>query len=130
MAECHLRLSEYARASAAYQNAARYGYADSTLYLHLGQCLAAEGKYGPAVKAFEDYLQWKPKDRLAQNQLIGARMGLEKRGRRVMKSITPNSSTPVVPTTPRCTSTARSTSFISPLPTKRSTASAKARSRA
>ena len=80
MAECHRRLSEYARASAAYQNAARYGYADSTLYLHLGQCLAAEGKYGPAVKAFEDYLQWKPKDRLAQNQLIGARMGLEKKG--------------------------------------------------
>lgn len=80
MAECHRRLSEYARASAAYQNAARYGYADSTLYLHLGQCLAAEGKYGPAVKAFEDYLQWKPKDCLAQNQLIGARMGLEKKG--------------------------------------------------
>lgn len=80
MAECHRRLSEYARASAAYQNAARYGYADSTLYLHLGQCLAAEGKYGPAVKAFEDYLQWKSKDRLAQNQLIGARMGLEKKG--------------------------------------------------
>ncbi len=80
MAECHRRLSEYARASAAYQNAARYGYADSTLYLHMGQCLAAEGKYGPATKAFEDYLQWKPNDRLAQNGLIGARMGLEKKG--------------------------------------------------
>ncbi len=80
MAECHRRLSEYARASAAYQNAARYGYADSTLYLHMGQCLAAEGKYGPAAKAFEDYLQWKPNDRLAQNGLIGAHMGLEKNG--------------------------------------------------
>lgn len=80
MAECHRRLSEYARASAAYQNAARYGYADSTLYLLMGQCLAAEGKYGPATKAFEDYLQWKPNDRLAQNGLIGARMGLEKKG--------------------------------------------------
>ena len=80
MAECHRRLSEYARASAAYQNAARTGYADSPLYHPLGHCLAAEGKYGPATKAFEDYLQWKPNDRLAQNGLIGARMGLEKKG--------------------------------------------------
>ena len=39
MAECHRRLNQYARASAAYQNAARYGYSDSTLYLHLGGCL-------------------------------------------------------------------------------------------
>ena len=80
MAECHRRLNQYARASAAYQNAARYGYSDSTLYLHLGQMLMAEGKYGPAVKALEDYLAWKPNDRLAENTLAGARMGLAKEG--------------------------------------------------
>ncbi len=49
MAECHRRLNQYARAAAAYQNAARYGYPDSTLYLYLGQMLAADGKYQPAV---------------------------------------------------------------------------------
>ena len=80
MAECHRRLNQYARASAAYQNAARYGYGDSTLYLHLGQMLMAEGKYGPAVKALEDYLAWRPDDRLAENTLAGARMGLAKEG--------------------------------------------------
>ena len=80
MAECHRRLNQYARASAAYQNAARYGYTDSVLYLRLGQMLMAEGKYAPAVKALTDYLEWKPGDNPAQNVLAGARMGLEKKG--------------------------------------------------
>lgn len=80
MAQCHRRLNQYARASAAYQNAARYGYPDSTLYLYLGQTLAAEGKYAAAVKAFSDYLSWRPGDKLAENGLVGARMGLEKKG--------------------------------------------------
>lgn len=81
MAECHRRLGQYARAGAAYQNAARFGYPDSTLYLRMGQCLAADAKYNLAVKAFEEYLTWKPDDKLAANGLIGARMGLEKKGR-------------------------------------------------
>lgn len=80
MAECHRRLNQYARASAAYQNAARYGYPDSTLYLRIGQMQAAEGKYAPALKAFEEYLKWKPADVLALNGAAGARMGLEKKG--------------------------------------------------
>ena len=80
MAECHRRLNQYARASAAYQNAARYGYPDSTVFLRIGQMQAAEGKYAPAIKAFEEYLTWKPGDILAQNGLVGARMGLEKKG--------------------------------------------------
>lgn len=80
MAQCHRRLAQYARAAAAYQNAARYGYADSTLYLWLGQCLAAEGKYAPAIKAFEDYLAWRPDDVVAQNGLSGAKTALDKSG--------------------------------------------------
>ena len=35
MAECHRHLNQFPRASAAYQNAARYGYGDSTLYLYI-----------------------------------------------------------------------------------------------
>ena len=80
MAECHRRLNEYARASAAYQNAARYGYNDSIIYLRMGQMLSAEGKYAQAIKAYKDYLDWRPDDKLAQNGLIGAQMGLEKKG--------------------------------------------------
>ncbi len=80
MAECHRRLNQYARASAAYQNAARYGYTDSTLYLNLGRTLMAEGKYSQSIKALEEYLAWKPGDKLATNILAGARMGLAKDG--------------------------------------------------
>lgn len=80
MAECHRRLNQYARAAAAYQNAARYGYPDSIIYLRMAQMMAAEGKYTPAIKAFNDYLNWRPDDKLAQNGLIGAQMALEKKG--------------------------------------------------
>lgn len=80
MAECHRRLNQYARAAAAYQNAARYGYGDSTLYLHLGQMLAADGKYAPALKAYTDYLEWRPGDLLAENGAAGARIALDKSG--------------------------------------------------
>ena len=80
MAECHRRLNQYARASAAYQNAARYGYGDSVIYLRMGQMMAAEGKYAQAIKAYEEYLAWRPGDVLAQNGLIGARMALDKKG--------------------------------------------------
>lgn len=43
MAECYTRLNMSARASAAYQNAIRYGYPDSIAQLHLAQALHAEG---------------------------------------------------------------------------------------
>lgn len=78
MAECHRRLNQYARAAAAYQNAARYGYGDSTLYLRLAQMQHASGNYTAAIQAYTDYLQWKPDDRLAINGLAGARMGAER----------------------------------------------------
>lgn len=80
MGECHRRLAQYARAAAAYQNAARYGYADSTLYLYLGECLAAEGKYAPAKEAFGTYLSWRPDDNRAANGLSGAETALAKKG--------------------------------------------------
>ena len=51
MAECHRRLNQFARAAAAYSNAARYGYPDSTLYLRQAQMFHADGKYAQAIKA-------------------------------------------------------------------------------
>lgn len=80
MAECHRKLNQYARAAAAYQNASRYGYEDSTLYLRLGQSLAADGKYAPAIKAFEEYLAWKPGNLLAENAMAGAKSAQQKKG--------------------------------------------------
>ena len=73
MAECYRRLNMNARASAAYQNAIRYGYPDSTAQLQLARMLHAEGKYQPAIKAYEDYLQLDPDNARALSGLAGAR---------------------------------------------------------
>ena len=52
MGECHRKLNQSARASAAYQNAIRYGFPDSTAQLHLAEMLHAEGKYAQAIDNF------------------------------------------------------------------------------
>lgn len=78
LAECHRKLNQDARAAAAYQNAIRYGYGDSTAYLRLAQALHGDGRYAQAITAYETYLSWRPGDVLAQNGLAGAKMGREK----------------------------------------------------
>ena len=50
MAECHRRLNQYARASAAYQNAARYGYSDSTPLSALRPDAYGRGQIRPGSK--------------------------------------------------------------------------------
>ena len=79
MAECHRRLSQNARAAAAYQNALRYGQTDSVLHLHLAQTLHADGKYAAAIKEYEEYLKVNPRNQLAADGLAGARAALEKK---------------------------------------------------
>lgn len=78
LAECHRRLNQNARAAAAYQNAIRYGYGDSTAYLKLARALHGDGKYAAAITAYETYLTWRPDDILAKNGLAGATMGRDK----------------------------------------------------
>lgn len=78
MAECHRMLSQNARASAAYQNAMRYGVTDSMLHLRLAQSLHAEGKYGPAIKQYEEFLTYDPHNALAIEGLAGARLAASK----------------------------------------------------
>lgn len=74
MGECYRQLGMSARASAAYQNALRYGYPDSTAYLHLAQMLHEEGKYAQAVTAYGDYLALDPNSGLAKAGLAGAEL--------------------------------------------------------
>ncbi|MDE6161344.1 MAG: hypothetical protein K2F77_06775, partial [Muribaculaceae bacterium] len=78
MGECCEKLNQFARAAAAYQNAERYGYADSTLQLRIARTLHADGKYVPAIRAYEQYLRYHPDDKDAQNRLAGARTAAEK----------------------------------------------------
>lgn len=79
MATCYRRLNIAARASAAYQNAARYEYPDSTLYYYLGRSLQAEGKYQPAIEAYSTFMEWKPEDVLAEEGIRGCRTAIAQR---------------------------------------------------
>ena len=82
MAECYRHLNMSARASAAYQNAIRYGYPDSTAQLHLARMLHAEGKYAPAIKAYEEYLAIDPDNALALTGVEGARKAQQLKSKR------------------------------------------------
>ena len=80
MAECHRRLNQYARAAAAYQNAIRYEYPDSTVFLLLAQMQQATGNYPAAMRNYEEYLSLHPGDAMAQAGLSGSRTGQQKAG--------------------------------------------------
>ena len=69
MGRCYRLLNMSARASAAFQNALRYEYPDSTAHLMLAQALHADGKYTAALKSYDKYLDFCPDDSLA---IIGA----------------------------------------------------------
>lgn len=80
MGTCYRKLNMAARASAAFQNAVRYGYPDSTTFLYLGQSLQQEGKYAPAMDAYNEYLVWKPQSRLAKEGIDGCRAAVAAKG--------------------------------------------------
>lgn len=90
MAGCYRRLNMPARAAAAYQNAIRYDYPDSMAYYWLGRELQADGKYAPAIDAYETYLQKDPLYHSAKVGIEGCRMAIEakegKRTRYVVKN--------------------------------------------
>lgn len=73
MGKCYQKLNMAARASASYQNAIRYGVTDSMAGLYLAQSLHAEGKYVPAIKAYEEFLELSPSNPVALSGLEGAK---------------------------------------------------------
>jgi len=77
MAECYTKLGQDARAAAAYQNALRYGYPDSTLLLQLAKAQHGQGNYAQAINSYEEYLAKWPDDEHARQGLSGARKGAE-----------------------------------------------------
>ncbi len=80
MGDCYARLAQSAKASAAYQNAIRYGQTDSTLHLRLAQALHAEGKFAQAANEYQTYLTFDPENELAINGLAGALAARDKKG--------------------------------------------------
>ena len=59
---CHLKLNQGNRAVAAFQNAIRYEYEDSTTLLRLAQSQQREGQYAAAIKTYNEYLDMFPDD--------------------------------------------------------------------
>lgn len=81
MGEAHRQLNQWSRAGAAYQNALRYGYADSTALLRLAQMQHAEGRYTQAVENYTKYLELVPTSAEAVAGLEGARWAAEAKSR-------------------------------------------------
>lgn len=81
MGRCYKLLNMSARASAAFQNALRYEYPDSTTHFMLAQALHADGKYATALRSYDKYLEFCPDDSLAINCAEGCRTAQEIRAR-------------------------------------------------
>ncbi|MDE6577683.1 MAG: OmpA family protein [Muribaculaceae bacterium] len=73
---CYDKLNMSANASKAFQNAKRYDYSDSILYLYLGKALQGEGKYDAAINAYDTYLSYAPDNALAKEGINGCRMAI------------------------------------------------------
>lgn len=81
MGRCYRLLNMSAHASAAFQNALRYEYPDSTTHFMLAQALHADGKYAAALRSYDKYLEFCPDDSLAINCAEGCRTAQEIRAR-------------------------------------------------
>ena len=57
---CHLKLNQGNRAAAAFQNAIRYEYEDSTVLLRLAQSQHRDGQFATAIKNYDEYLDMFP----------------------------------------------------------------------
>lgn len=86
MGLCYDKLNQSARASAAFQNAIRYEYKDSTAFLLLGKSLQGEGKYSAAIDAYKKYLGCRlsanndNNRKLAQTGIYGCKEALKNKG--------------------------------------------------
>lgn len=90
MGTCYRRLNMAARASAAFQNAIRYEYPDSTSWYWLGRSLQMEGKYQPAIEAYTKFLDYQPDDLLAKEGINGCRRAVAaKSGKKTRYQVKP-----------------------------------------
>lgn len=93
MAGCYTKLNMADRATAACQNAIRYGYPDSTVYLMLGRALQATGKYQQAIEAYDDFMRYRPESRLAEEGIRGCRMAIAAKERGATRYVVRNMKT-------------------------------------
>ena len=108
MGLCYDKLSMSSRAAVAFNNAIRFGVADSSLYLLLGRSLQSDGKYRQAMDAYTIYLQHSPESKEAEIGISGCRIAM------VTKWRVHGFSTQVGRISLRCITTEVTTGFISP----------------
>ena len=77
MAENYRKLNQSARAVTAYNNAIRYGYPDTIMYLHYARMLHREGNHETSAEAYRRFLTFRPDDPLAHNGLRGVELAIE-----------------------------------------------------
>lgn len=77
MAECNRLINNTPRATSAYMNALRYDYPDSIVNLRLGQMYQKAGRYGDAIKYYNDYLLSEPGSVLGFNGVKGSEEALQ-----------------------------------------------------
>ncbi len=75
MGDCYRRINYAQKAVAAYQNAVRYKYPDSTALFFLAQQQLKVGNYKAAAQNFEAYLQQDPVNELAHSGLLSCELG-------------------------------------------------------
>jgi peptidoglycan-associated lipoprotein len=71
LGECYEKVNNTARAVAAYSNALRYQYPDSSLALRLGLMQQKEGNYAAAIQSYRNFLNAAPGNALAQSGIKG-----------------------------------------------------------
>ena len=76
MGLCQAKLNMAANAAKSFQNALRYEYPDSTLFLYLGKALQASGKYKQAIEEYDKYLALVHDDALAREGVTGCRLAI------------------------------------------------------
>lgn len=62
MGDAYRQYGNVARATSAYQNAARYHYTDTLTYFYLGEMLCQQGNYKGAAMAYQSFLDSVPAD--------------------------------------------------------------------
>ncbi len=70
---CYEKLNQSSRAAAAFQNAIRYEYEDSTTLYHLALAQQREGRYAEAIENYEAFLRIVPDHWQSKQGIIGCR---------------------------------------------------------
>lgn len=74
MGQCYRKLNQNARASAAFQNAIRYEYEDSTAIFYLAEAQQREGRYAEAISNYRAFLELVPNHQQSQIGIRGCQL--------------------------------------------------------